>query len=188
MSAPAKLFFSTIEVTKQAFYRSPLSYAIVNLKPIVPGHVLVIPTRPVPRISDLTSSELTSLMESVKTVGTVVEKAYHGDGLTVACQDGPAAGQTIPHVHFHILPRKLQGDIFQPNRDAVYPAIEEAESELHADLEQVAESLRRRRPVVGPLKMDADMEREPRELEEMVKEAEWLRSFFEAEKAAHRVD
>ena len=37
MSAPAKLFFSTIEVTKQAFYRSALSYAIVNLKPIVPG-------------------------------------------------------------------------------------------------------------------------------------------------------
>jgi len=37
MSAPAKLFFSTIEVTKQAFYRSSLSFAIVNLKPIVPG-------------------------------------------------------------------------------------------------------------------------------------------------------
>jgi len=37
MAAPAKLFFSTIEVTKQAFYRSALSYAIVNLKPIVPG-------------------------------------------------------------------------------------------------------------------------------------------------------
>ena len=44
------------------------------------------PTRPVPRISDLTSDELTSLMESVKTVGTVVEKAYNGDSLTVACQ------------------------------------------------------------------------------------------------------
>jgi len=37
MSVPAKLFFSTIEVTKQAFYRSALSFAIVNLKPIVPG-------------------------------------------------------------------------------------------------------------------------------------------------------
>jgi bis(5'-adenosyl)-triphosphatase len=46
----------------------------------------VVPTRPVPRISDLTSDELKSLMESVKTVGTVVEKAYNGDGLTVACQ------------------------------------------------------------------------------------------------------
>lgn len=48
--------------------------------------MLVIPTRPVPRISDLTSDELGSLMESVKTVGTAVEKAYNGDGLTVACQ------------------------------------------------------------------------------------------------------
>ena len=48
--------------------------------------VLVIPTRSVPRISDLTSEELKSLMESVKTVGTVVEKAYNGDSLTVACQ------------------------------------------------------------------------------------------------------
>ena len=52
----------------------------------LPLDVLVIPTRPVPRISDLTSDELKSLMESVKIVGTVVEKAYSGDGLTIACQ------------------------------------------------------------------------------------------------------
>jgi bis(5'-adenosyl)-triphosphatase len=68
MSA-AKLLFSTIEVTRQAFYHSSLSYAIVNLRPIVPGRelmifegyslmsktldVLVIPTRPVPRLVDL---------------------------------------------------------------------------------------------------------------------------------------
>jgi len=144
-------------------------------------------------------------MESVKTVGTVVEKAYNGDGLTVACQvrqtpadlskltihipqDGPAAGQTIPHVHFHILPRKIKGDAFQSNKDAVYPAIEQAEYVLHADLEHVANNLQRRTPVAEPLRMDADVERKPRELEEMIKEAEWLRTFFEAEKVAHRID
>jgi len=66
----------------------------------------------------------------------------------------------------------------------VYPAIEEAESELHVDLEKVTERLRRRKPVGEPVKMDADVEREPRELEEMAKEAEWLRSFFEGEKTA----
>ena len=139
-------------------------------------------------------------MESVKTVGTVVEKAYNGDGLTVACQvrnrlfnstrafeltvhseqDGLAAGQSVPHVHFHILPRKLQGDLFQSNRDAVYPAIEQAESKLHADLEQATDNQRRREPVGEPLKMDADAERKPRGLEEMIKEAEWLRNYFEA--------
>ena len=71
--------------------------------------------------------------------------------------------------------------MFQSSRDAVYSAIEVAESELHTDLEQVANSLQRRTLVVEPLKMDADAERKPRELEEMIKEAEWLRSFFEAE-------
>jgi len=141
--------------------------------------VLVIPTRPVPRISDLTSDELKSLMESVKIVGSVVEKVYNGDSLTVACQDGPAAGQSIPHVHFHIMPRKFQGDFFQSNRDAVYPAIEEAGSQLQADLEKVPEGRKR-----APVKMDADAERKPRELEEMIKEAEWLGSFFEVEKTA----
>ena len=99
------LLFSTIEVTKQvgdcyidvifafwwshswqAFYRTPLSYAIVNLKPIVPGHVLVIPTRHVPRLADLTIPELTSLMSSVQQVGQVIEKAYSADALTIACQ------------------------------------------------------------------------------------------------------
>jgi len=117
-------------------------------------------------------------MESVKTVGSVVEKAYSGDGLTVACQDGPAAGQTIPHVHFHILPRKLRGDIFQSDRDAVYPAIEKAEVELRGDLEQITKGPQRQTTVGEPLKMDADVDRKPRELEEMIKEAEWLRTFF----------
>ena len=107
---------------------------------------------------------------------------------SVPLQDGRAAGKTISHVHFHILPRKLRGDIFQSNRDAVYPTIEKAESELHADLEQAANSLERRTSAGEPLKMDADAERKPRELEEMVKEAEWLRSFFQAEKVAQRID
>jgi bis(5'-adenosyl)-triphosphatase len=68
----AKLLFSKIEVTRQAFYHSSLSYAIVNLRPIVPGRkrtifqkgslllktfpgpdVLVMPTRAVPRLADL---------------------------------------------------------------------------------------------------------------------------------------
>lgn len=48
--------------------------------------VLVIPTRPVPRLADLTAPELASLMASVQQVGKVVEKAYSADALTIACQ------------------------------------------------------------------------------------------------------
>ncbi|KAH7914756.1 HIT-like domain-containing protein [Hygrophoropsis aurantiaca] len=170
------LLFSTIEVTRQVFYRTSLSYAIVNLKPIVPGHVLVIPCRPVPRLTDLTTPELTSLMSSVQNVGRVIERAYGGDALTVACQDGKAAGQSIPHVHFHLIPRKFKGDVFSGRNDEIYPALEEAEESLpgHFEhLQQASESSE-----YQPLRMDADEDRQPRSLEDMEKEANWLQSFF----------
>ncbi|CAK5264150.1 unnamed protein product [Mycena citricolor] len=164
-AAMGSLLFSTIEVTRQAFYRTSLSYAIVNLKPIVPGHVLVIPTRPVPRLSDLEEPELTSLMLAVKRVGTVLERAYGADALTIACQDGKAAGQSVPHVHFHLLPRKYTGDRFAgANNDKIYPALEKAEAEMMAS---------------EPLRVDADEDRKPRSMEEMEKEATWLKSFLQ---------
>ncbi|KAJ8469578.1 hypothetical protein ONZ45_g16845 [Pleurotus djamor] len=169
----SKLLFSTVEVTKQAFYKSSLSYAIVNLKPIVPGHVLVIPTRIVPRLTDLNESEVTSLMKAVQTVGRAVEKAYGADGLTIACQDGKAAGQTMPHVHFHILPRKLQGDRFSTNNDDVYPALEESESGLHRNYATPSNSTQ-----AEGVRMDADENRIARSSEEMEKEAQWLSGFF----------
>ncbi|TBU49713.1 diadenosine hydrolase [Dichomitus squalens] len=162
------LFFSSFDVTRQAFYRSGLAAAIVNLKPIVPGHVLVIPTRVVPRFADLEQDELASLMASVQHVGRVIERVYGADGLTIACQDGKAAGQTVPHVHFHLLPRKIQGDAFARNDD-VYPALERSEGGL-------VDTLRR---VPQPLQVDADEDRKPRTLEDMEKEALWLKTFFD---------
>ena len=74
----------------------------------------------------------------------------------------------MPHVHFHLLPRKLQGDHFA-NNDDVYPALERSEGDLPTGLRQVPQ----------PLQMHADEDRKPRSLEDMEKEARWLRTFFE---------
>ncbi|KAF9469669.1 HIT-like protein [Collybia nuda] len=152
------LLFSTIEVTRQAFYRSSLSYAIVNLKPIVPGHL-----------------ELSSLMGSVQRVGKVIERAYGADALTIACQDGRAAGQSVPHVHFHLLPRKYTGDRFSGNNDEVYPALEENGESLSADLLKTQSEAREK------FRVDADDDRHPRSMEDMEEEALWLKGFFEAD-------
>ncbi|KAJ4485697.1 diadenosine hydrolase [Lentinula aciculospora] len=165
----SSLFFSSFEVTRQCFYRTSLSYAIVNLKPIVPGHVLVIPTRKALRLSDLDDAELASLMGSVQRVGTVVERAYGANALTVACQDGKAAGQSVPHVHFHILPRKAIGDRFS-NNDEIYPALENSEGSLNTDLQENTSK---------NLRVDADENRKPRPESEMEEEAAWLRTFFQ---------
>ncbi|KAI0670093.1 HIT-like domain-containing protein [Trametes maxima] len=173
------VLFSSFDVTRQAFYRSRLTAAIVNLKPIVPGHVLVIPmaTRIVPRLADLKHDELTALMTSVQHVAKVIERVYGADGLTIACQDGKAAGQTVPHVHFHLLPRKLQGDPFARNDD-VYPALERSEGGLPQALRQAPQASH----------VDADEDRKPRTLSEMEKEARWLQSFFDAAETAVLAD
>jgi bis(5'-adenosyl)-triphosphatase len=119
-------FGSLLIPQAQIFFQSRLSYAIVNLKPILPGHVLVISKRVVPRLNDLSIEEVHDLFQQVQIVGNVIEKVYHAQSLTICLQDGIAAGQTIPvsnlfffplpmyishswkHVHVHIVPRKIK--------------------------------------------------------------------------------
>jgi len=172
------LLFSTFEVTTQAFYRASLSYAIVNLKPIVPGHVLVVPQRRVPRLADLDDQELACLMRSINRVGNVVQKVYGGDALTIACQDGKAAGQSVAHIHFHVLPRKFQGDPFSEKNDEIYPELERNEAKLPIELQEQTSA---RHQTSAYLKVDADDDRVPRTIKEMEEEAAHLRKFFEEE-------
>lgn len=93
---------------RQVFYKSAsgLTYASVNLKPLVPGHVLVISTRKVPRLRDLTAAELGDLWMSVRQVQAIVNGVHRATANDIGVQDGPDAGQSVPHVHVHVLPRR----------------------------------------------------------------------------------
>ena len=96
--------------------------AFVNLRPIVPGHVLVMPKRIVPFLADLSEEEYLEMWTLVRQVQTVLKDAYKGtSAFNVAVQDGKAAGQSVPHVHIHILPRT--GGDFERSDD-VYDALE----------------------------------------------------------------
>ncbi|XP_056379692.1 bis(5'-adenosyl)-triphosphatase [Hyla sarda] len=108
------------------FLRTELSFALVNRKPVVPGHVLVCPLRPVKRFKDLMPEEVSDLFSTVQSVSTVVEKHFGGTSLTISIQDGPEAGQTVPHVHVHILPRRT-GD-FKKN-DTIYEVLQDHDKE-----------------------------------------------------------
>jgi hypothetical protein len=96
----ASLKFGPFSVANQIFHvsQSQLSYALVNLKPLLPGHVLVCPTRCVPRLSQLTTEETTDLFLSVKRVSRTMERLFNASSLNVAVQDGVDAGQSVPHV------------------------------------------------------------------------------------------
>ncbi|XP_074307721.1 bifunctional bis(5'-adenosyl)-triphosphatase/adenylylsulfatase FHIT [Silene latifolia] len=141
---------------KEVFYSTNLSYAMVNLRPLLPGHVLVCPRREVKRFADLTVDETSDLWLTAQKVGSQLENYHKASSLTLAIQDGPQAGQTVPHVHIHILPRK--GGDFEKN-DEIYDAIDVKEKELAQ-------------------KLDLDKDRKDRTLDEMSKEAETYRALF----------
>lgn len=78
-----------------------------------PGHRLVIPVRHVGRIEELTREEWSALFGLVREVAREVAAAPEVDGCNVGLNDGKAAGQTVGHVHVHVIPRR-EGDATDP--------------------------------------------------------------------------
>ncbi|KAK8732804.1 hypothetical protein OTU49_006934 [Cherax quadricarinatus] len=108
--------FGTVSVPGSCvFLKTQLSQAFVNKRPIVPGHVLLTPERPAKRFHQLQVPELSDLAQLTQKALEVIMCCYQEKTCQIAIQDGPAAGQTIDHIHIHIVPlnpslnQKLQG-------------------------------------------------------------------------------
>ncbi|CAL5227730.1 g10745 [Coccomyxa viridis] len=145
----------------EIFASTELSFAFVNLKPVVPGHVLVCSRRVVQRFTRLQPAEVADMWCLAQKAGQVVEPHFGATSLTLAIQDGIHAGQSVPHVHVHVLPRR-PGDF--KNNDDVYDAIDDASK---AAVSGEGE------------KLDLDAERKVRTPEEMAAEAQELRVAFQ---------
>ncbi|KAK4662739.1 Dinucleoside triphosphate hydrolase [Podospora pseudopauciseta] len=96
----------------QIFLLTPLTFALVNLKPLLPGHVLVCPIYPHKRLTSLSQEELLDLWSTVQKVQVMLARHYFPSpgapeqgSFNIAVQDGQEAGQTVPHVHVHVIPR-----------------------------------------------------------------------------------
>jgi diadenosine tetraphosphate (Ap4A) HIT family hydrolase len=84
-----------------------LATSFLDAFPSAPGHRLVIPTRHVKRIGALTPKEWSALFEMVREVGLEVSGDRDFEGLNIGLNDGLAAGQTVGHVHVHVIPRRM---------------------------------------------------------------------------------
>ena len=153
----------------QVFHLTPHSFALVNLKPLLPGHVLVSPLRVLPRLADLSSDELSDLFLTVRRVQRTLTRVYDAEAFNVAVQDGEAAGQSVKHVHCHVIPRR-EGD--PGGGDKVHEWLEGEEGDVGRQQSE---------DVVGERRGQwaRDEERKPRGREEMEDEARWLRAEME---------
>ena len=141
---------------------------------MLPGHVLVSPRRVTPRLSDLNHTEVTDLFLTVQRVGHMIERVYNATSLNVAMQDGADAGQSVPHVHTHIIPRRKADLNDRGGSDVIYDMLEGEEGNVGKQLRELSEE-RPRFP-----KPDNEA-RKPRSEEEMAEEAQRLAQEIEEE-------
>lgn len=81
--------------------------------PVSPGHSLVIPKRHVASFFEVTVEERTVMLALLDEARAAAEVEFNPDGFNIGINDGPAAGQTVPHLHIHLIPR-FNGDQVDP--------------------------------------------------------------------------
>lgn len=86
-------------------YEDDATLAFLDINPRNPGHTLVIPKKHFATILDITDGEMASLAKTVKKVAAAVQKGTGAQGISVSQSNGAAAGQMVPHMHFHVIPR-----------------------------------------------------------------------------------
>ncbi|KAI1814335.1 HIT domain-containing protein [Poronia punctata] len=216
-SKPAPFFFSRrimssihfgpFDVTTQVFMTTPHSFALVNLKPLLPGHVLVCTRAPHKRLTELSASELTDLFGAVQRVQRMLARYYfaaaaaappppaqiqnddeghhqqaaattpEAGSFNIAIQDGTEAGQTVPHVHVHVIPR-IRGATAKDTGtegDAIYELMAAEPGNVGGALWDRAIMERRPQPGGGFPRIE-DQARSARSMDEMEAEANMYRN------------
>lgn len=102
------------ELPSYKVYESSDVLAFLDISPVCEGHTLVIPKREVENIFELESSEYESLMKGIRETAVLLKEKLGADGINIFSSSGEAAGQTVMHLHFHLLPR-FEGDNLKTN-------------------------------------------------------------------------
>ncbi|MGH8002643.1 MAG: histidine triad nucleotide-binding protein [Brasilonema sp.] len=106
MSETTETIFSKIisrEIPADIVYEDDLALAFKDINSQAPVHILVIPKKPIPRLADAESGDDALLGHLLLTVKRVAEQAGLTNGYRVVINTGPDGGQTVYHLHLHIL-------------------------------------------------------------------------------------
>ncbi len=90
-----------------------LALVIRDGYPVSPGHTLVIPKRHIGSWFEITPEEQSAMLVLLGKAKALLEEEFKPDGYNIGINDGPTAGQTVPHLHMHLIPR-YKGDQEDP--------------------------------------------------------------------------
>jgi histidine triad (HIT) family protein len=106
------------EIPSHRVYEDEAVVAFMDVMPQGPGHTLVVPKTPSRNLLDADPSTFGPLFTVVQKIARAVKKAFDGDGVTILQFNEPASGQTVYHLHVHVLPR-FDGVPLKPHTGAM---------------------------------------------------------------------
>lgn len=104
--------FCNVEIL-EPFLEEELVLGFWDSYPLTPGHALLIPRRHVQTWFEATTQEQGALLAALDVAKELIEQEHQPDGYNIGVNSGEAAGQTVPHLHIHLIPRYL-GDSEDP--------------------------------------------------------------------------
>jgi histidine triad (HIT) family protein len=117
------------EIPSHKVYEDAETLVFMDAMPQAPGHTLVLPKAPSRNLLDADPQALARVAPVVQRVARAVKSAFAADGVTVVQFNEPASGQTVFHLHFHIIPRHEGIPLMPHNRDMEKPEVLAAHAE-----------------------------------------------------------
>ena len=111
------------ELPKVSVYEDEHTLAFMDIMPAVEGHTLVIPKEPGETIFDISPEAASALIVTTQKVAAAVKKGMGAPAIMLAQLNGAESGQTIPHVHFHVLPRHAGASLTFHGKAMVKPDV-----------------------------------------------------------------
>lgn len=99
------------EIPCAKVFEDALTLAFMDIMPQADGHTLIVPKEPAESIFDLSADGAAALIKTTRCVAKAVKKAMNPPGIMLAQLNGAAAGQSVFHVHFHVIPRERGLDL-----------------------------------------------------------------------------
>ncbi len=99
------------EIPSTAVYEDDDFKAILDVNPAARGHVIIIPKKHAANIYELEDEDAAKVFPIAKKIAAALQKTYGCDGVNVLQNNGEAAGQTVFHLHVHVIPRYYDDDI-----------------------------------------------------------------------------
>ena len=93
------------EIPAAKVYEDEATFAFLDLKPVNPGHTLVIPKAHAAGIVDASDETLAAVMCTVKKIAPGILTAVGAEAFNLGVNEGAVAGQLVPHLHIHVMPR-----------------------------------------------------------------------------------